>query len=552
MRINSRYRTQSSERDGDFDIKAALDALGAEELRSFVLEAIGALDDGSRMQLEDALVRRASTANVGWRPAAPAEGIVNEVNNFVAAARRVGTADPRQVDGFLRQAVKASLAGDHRCAAAIFESLLGPIAEAEFDLGQHETVDEVLTVDLNDCVSTYLAAVYLTTPIAQRADHVLDALGSRDGLACIRDPLRAIEGVLGGDIPEIEQFLPLWIALLGREKQPATDWETDQDRWLREAVGRMEGSIGLERIARTTKQPQAVRAWCDVVVAAGDWSKSLAAYAVAADLVPSPIWRGDFLDGAALAAEVLKRKDAAKRLEAAWLGAPSLARMLRWLLAEDPSAATIKKRATAALKAKPTKSARLVGLLHVLAHDIPAAAALLKKAPGLGWSSSDHPGHLLFSVFAWVFGEPSPGSVREGIVRVLNRPVASEPDRGALAFDEGDAAKTTTPQLARYAVLEALQRAQVIEGLATADHDSALAAMKVAAEKRTDGVLGEKRRRHYDHAALLIACCVELECRMSGAGCSAWAEAIRARTAHFPAFQRSLRNAPAQMRKASV
>lgn len=547
----SRYRKRPPSCERNLVVKAALDALGVEQLRSFVLEALDALDGGTRGRLEDELLRRASVANIGWRPNAPAKGIVDEVRSFAAAALRTGTADPAQVDEYLRQAMQASLAGDHDCARTVFESLLGPIANAEIDLGQHEMVDEVLQVDLKDCFARYLAAVYVTTPLAMRADQVLDALVGRESLAFIRDPLLAIEGVLGSDIPDVEQFLSMWIACLQREEQPATEWETDQERWLREAVARKDGIVGLERIARTTKQPQAVRAWCDVVVAAGDWSKSLAAYAVAAELVPSAIWRGDFLDGAALAAEVLKRRDAAKRLEAAWLGAPSLARLLRWLLAENPSPGTIKRRAVTARQANSTTSARLLGLLHVLAHDIPAASSLLKRAPGLGWSSSDHPGHLLFASFAWMLGE-FPGSVCENMVNALNRPVASELDREVPAFEEDDVVKPSTPQLARHAVLEALQRAQVVEGLTSADKGAALAAMKVAAERRTDGVLGEKRRRQYDHASQLIACCAEIEGQASGAIRSAWVENIRARTSRFPAFQAALRKALAQVRRAST
>src|SRR5436190_15968914 len=47
---------------------------------------------------------------------------------------------------------------------------------------------------------------------------------------------------------------------------------------------------------------------------------------------PSP-WRGELLDGAALAAQQLRRSDVVQRLEAAWVGAPSLVRLLRWLVA---------------------------------------------------------------------------------------------------------------------------------------------------------------------------------------------------------------------------
>lgn len=68
-----------------------------------------------------------------------------------------------------------------------------------------------------------------------------------------------------------------------------------------------------------------------------------------------------------------------------------------------------------------------------------------------------------------------------------------------------------------------------------------LDAMQAAARRRTDGVLGEKRRRHYGHAAKLIACCVELDRAGSMAAATlAWAEGLRGRTSRFPAFQQEL------------
>lgn len=147
------------------------------------------------------------------------------------------------------------------------------------------------------------------------------------------------------------------------------------------------------------KRPQAVAAWCKAVVEEGDWKNALASYDEAATLVKSGIWLGEFLDGAALAASKLGRKDAARKLEAAWLGAPSLARLLRWLVAGDANATAIRKRAAAAIEARPTRSNRLTAFLQVLTGDIASAAAALKGAPGLGWSSDDHPGHLLFPTF---------------------------------------------------------------------------------------------------------------------------------------------------------
>ena len=41
--------------------------------------------------------------------------------------------------------------------------------------------------------------------------------------------------------------------------------------------------------------------------------------------------------------------------------------------------------------------------------------------------------------------------------------------------------------------------------LTDADRDAAIDAMRVTAEKRVEGILGNSRRRHYGHAALLVA-----------------------------------------------
>lgn len=51
--------------------------------------------------------------------------------------------------------------------------------------------------------------------------------------------------------------------------------------------------------------------------------------------------------------------------------------------------------------------------------------------------------------------------------------------------------------------------------------------------------LRKKRRRHYEHAARIVARCVEADRQRS----AAWFEALRARTSRFPAYQEALRTA---------
>lgn len=81
------------------------------------------------------------------------------------------------------------------------------------------------------------------------------------------------------------------------------DSDTNQTRWLREVVLRLEEADGLAKIARSTKRADDLRAWCWSLADAGDWEAALSAFAQAAEFVPDDDHaRRGLLDGAALAA----------------------------------------------------------------------------------------------------------------------------------------------------------------------------------------------------------------------------------------------------------
>ena len=225
------------------------------------------------------------------------------------------------------------------------------------------------------------------------------------------------------------------------------------------------------------------------------------------------------------------------------LGAPSLLRLARWLFAGEPSTSALRRRAATALATSPTKAPRIRALLHVLLGEIEPAAKLLSEAPGLGWSRSDHPGHILFPGFSWLLGGSATGSVCEELAQPLHQPL-DDGDSGSLPSDvEGDGG----PRLPQPSVLDLMRRADVMARLTRGDRIAMLTAMKAAAVRRTDGVLAEKRRRHYGHAAALIACCVELEDGSGAPGAaSRWADELRAKTSRLPAFQDELRAALSQ------
>jgi hypothetical protein len=507
-----------------FDPDSALAALDVEALRSFVRTYADTLDDEPRAALVGALAEHAARHR-GYRPATPGAEAVRAAQRFAAAAREVGFAEPGDVDDHLRAGSAAFLARDYAAARAIFEAILPPIAAAEVDLGQQELVDDVLTVRVDDCAAAWLASVYLTATPADRPAAVRATLAAVDAVATLVEPLAAMERVALEPLPGWAEFLPRLVALLERETPPDARWP--ERAWLRDAVVRAEGVPGLARLARASRSADDVRAWCAAVARQGDWAAALRVNDEAATLVRSAAERADFHDEAALAARELGRADVVARLETAWRTAPTLARLLRWLLAGAPNARAIRARAKEAHATCPGRAGAQRALLAILAGALEEAAAQLARAPGLGWSAPDHPGRVTFGALAWALGGAPPGSLREAVVRPLQSPACTVLDELA-ALEPADAPRLGTP-----AVVAVLCAAGVPGTISPAARSAVLEALRTAASARVEGVLREKRRRRYEHAALLVGCCMELD----PDGSAPWAMGVRERGRRFPAFR---------------
>lgn len=229
------------------DVDAALAALSADALREVVREMLLELDDKTHSSVINSLIQRAARDGSGWVPAALSDEEVTEALAFAKAAERIGQADPSQVDEHLRRACGAFLRKDYSAAHRIFGALLRPIGDGEIDLGQHEMVDEVLGADTTACAAQYVVSTYVLSPPAERAPAVRAAIAAVQGLGHFWEPIRELERVAVEPLPGLKDFLPAWRALIAQKPagDRSRDWDTDEDRWLREVVQRMDGSDGL-------------------------------------------------------------------------------------------------------------------------------------------------------------------------------------------------------------------------------------------------------------------------------------------------------------------
>ncbi len=505
---------------GPRPIDSALDAMDADQLRALVRDFLSSLHGQVHARLLDEIMDRASRGVSRWAPDTPARKTVTTAVSLAEAARRVGCADPADVDDHLLEGVSAFLARDYGGALAIFRALLVPIGEGEIDLGQDEMVEEVLGTDVEACAARFVVATYMTAAPGDRARAVRAAIDEVCGVGRFREPLRETERVAVEPLPGIEEFLPRWRALLEAEAVAPrrSAWGSAQDGWLREVVQRMDGARGLGRLARSTRRASDLRDWCEALVEAGHWEAALAAYEEAAEIVTDrALCRGEFLDGAALAAQELGREDLPARLERAWREAPTMLRLRRWLgTAGDGS--VLRQWAARALEVCPDEAHCQRAFLYSVLGEHETAARLLAAAPGLGWSGSEHPGHLVFPLLAELLGaapEPPPP-----------RLLGLDPDD--LACPEPD----DRPRLATPEVAEIL-RVAGNQGITDAGvRKAVLGAMRKAAEKRLAGVTESKRRRHYGHAAHLVAVCQAIDPD------PAWVAALRFQYRRFPALQR--------------
>ena len=79
--------------------------------------------------------------------------------------------------------------------------------------------------------------------------------------------------------------------------------------------------------------------------------------------------------------------------------------------------------------------------------------------------------------------------------------------------------------------------------LADVDRNALIDAMRIAAEKRVEGILGSSRRRHYGHAATLAGQCVAVAPAARRKDFAAWLMGLRQTYSRRYAFRQELMRA---------
>ncbi len=565
------------------ELQRALEALSASVLREFVIQNLDWLPDLRRKRIEQEIIEQAARVDASFVSQEALPDVLQRAQNLLEEGLEEGWANPEEVDEILLEGRRAFLRRDYALASGIFGLLLEPLAECEICLGQHEMLEEVLSVEMMDCAAKYVVAEYMLAEPATRAVRVQAAITLVCACGGFHWPLMRLEQTAIEELPDFEAFLRDWQILLERM---AANHETslgvcrawtfdgirshveadfpkvlqcisgdmckkasgnrtdrgDEDReavksdrllvdgdlqnWRREVALRLEGIAGLARISHSSGRSADYRAWCRELRQQQAWAQLLEAADEAAQHVEEQdAVRLEFMEEAAFAAQKLQCENFRDRLWAIWRSAPSFKRLLR-VLGGANNAAEMGTLAKEALALCPVTASKERALLHLLRHEIEPSAALLGEAAGLGWSGEEHPGYLLFHQFCLALGCDT-AELLLPVERVPDwREFIADPSRPSFARVADDL-PVPEPQ-------ELLNLTGGFPVLSDEERPAILHAMSQAAERRLAEVASRKYRRLYAQAATLATLCVQLD---PSAESAEWLLTLRQRYRRFSALQ---------------
>lgn len=463
-----------------------------------------------------------------------------------------------EMDDLLSGAETAFLDGDLDLARIAYEPLLKAFERHAEGFCGPEEPERMLSTDVGEARARYLRAVYETTPPSERADTLLEEMGA---LRCIGGPpsLQPVVDARRAALPDLEAFLPAWIARLGsgiRGDSPVAVFARDVTRLRSEAAQLRGGADALAHLAREPGSCDAEihRDWVDALMREGRGEEAAAAAREALErLEPRGSLRAGIAERLARLAAAQGDSDAVLQARReSWRSAPSTHRLLELIdtaTALDMAERVVAEEADWTTRAPtgaqrrdaPIDNDRLVCELLLLAGRIESAVERLAAAAPLGWQTREHPGQIvipyLLVAATGMGGPPQPQEslLAQAFDQIDAHGWVDAADRYHAASDE-EIEQSLIDSRFRAIDRDELLPSGLLAARLARDTSSAaerarqLAAARGAVEQRVAAVVAGKHRGAYQRVAQVAVACAEAlalaEEQRAGA---AWLDEIRAR-----------------------
>lgn len=446
--------------------------------------------------------------------------------------------------------------GDDALAVQAYRALFG-FFEITDEYGNNFSAHNFLP-DIQESFLRYLHACYQLTPAAERATLLWGEIQQlQHWLWPTRwFSLEGLENVSRRPLPDLEDFLEDWIALLA-EKQPRGG--TSEEAWLREAIRRRYGLEGIIRLAREKgdRYPLAYLDWFEALRQAGDFAALLREAEQALQRIP-PKQRqraavADFLAEAAQHQGEEAHFHQARR--AALVSEPTLKRLLDLWEALPQAERTAEMRSVAQHIAEelqqrgepssfyfgdesvrpisPTPTLYLYAL--ILGQQWEKALQLGQKGKPLGWSSVSRPQGIFTTVALMLLGNFSPTRLSPGMRRLWE--TIWSPGWEDISTRGDDEERSRLER----ALEETLAETQLSPGFEQTLLDQCLR----IATARIEAIVGGQHRKSYHKAAALLVACGEMITARGGDGenfIATWRQAFPRHRAFQQAVEDVLRS----------
>lgn len=456
--------------------------------------------------------------------------------------------------------------GNYALAHAAYQKLFA-VLDLEDDYGRGVSAGDLQSVDIGEACARYLRAVYEIEPPAHRPQALFEQMRQVQlRLARPRPTLEDIIQISPKPLPDQGQFLSDWIAFL-REQSGG-----DADGWLREAVRLLQGTRGLEELARAEgkKRPRAYLDWFVALEQEGKHREVLPAAQEALQTLPGklPI-RAAIADHLCTAATKLNETDTlrAGRWEA-FVAQPTLVRLLDlWDTAPAGEERTRLMQQAARhvqdylahlssrqeigtwwgeddLERPAWISKSVLAHAYLFAEDWDTAHQLAAREQVLGWSSNNNPQGLVVPFFLVLLSDERSGTLPPNLTQLWQWGLQNSIGFGYWGGVSKEEDSTLKRLERTYA--DRLSTASLSHG----KQEQVLSWCLDVAQQRVNAIVSNQRRGSYGKAAVLTAACAEvLQLQGKGKEAGVLLDNVRNRFPRHRAFQAELKAAVQRMER---
>ncbi|NUP13303.1 MAG: hypothetical protein HOW73_45265 [Polyangiaceae bacterium] len=405
------------------DVDGALERLDAADLRRFLMKAVSLRPSSVSLYstmpaprgLAHELVEFAARKLGGARWLLDDPDLLVDIDRWCRSTMRTLRVDFDESSALFVRARRLLLRNEAPAARACYETVLSLLAELEAATdpdGSPQSGARVEDLVTPAVFGSYLVSVYEEVRAEERVEAVLDAVARLSDLGSVLFPLRLLEELAIRPLEAFSEFAQAWARALEEhahreEGRPQIFAWKPSEALLAEALEHIEGLEGVARMARRTRDWAHYRTFVLRLADQSQWSAGLDVVEEADASLEDASGRALLLDiGVQLATRIADDHRAVELAKRAFAADPTVPRLSRWLLFDEPEREVLVGRLDSAASMFELLTPRMRALIGAMAGSFADVAHLLDQSDEQ-WEHDHNAGPIAFpALLVALYGGP--------------------------------------------------------------------------------------------------------------------------------------------------